>query len=106
MAIQTLIVLNAPKLFFVTCLMLLCVLFNGSQDGQRNLYDVFQTIIVTSITSLYTVYVGRYANPTQSIAHSDEIKNIFDAITKDLNDYTHFNDKELIKDMLLPAFLK
>ena len=106
MAIQTLIFLNAPKMFFVTGSMLLYVLFKGSKDGKRNLYDVFQTMILTSITSLYTVYVGRYANPTQSIPHSDEVKNIYDALIKDLIDYTRFNNKELMTNMLLPAFLK
>ena len=93
-------------MFFVTCLMLLYVLIKGSQDGKRNLYDVFQTIIVTSVTSLYTVYVGRYANPTQSIPHSDEVNNIFDSLKKDLVDYTQFNGKELITNMLIPAFFK
>ena len=93
-------------MFFVTCLMLLYVLLNGSKDGKRNLYDVFQSMILTSVTSLYTVYVGRYANPTQSIPHSDEVKNIYDALMKDLIDYTRFNDKELMTNILLPAFLK
>ena len=86
--------------------MLLYVLLNGSKDGKRNLYDVFQSMILTSVTSLYTVYVGRYANPAQSIPHSDEVKNIYDALMKDLIDYTRFNDKELMKNVLLPAFLK
>ena len=103
-AVQTLIFLNAPKLFFVTFLMLLYVLIKGSQ-GQRNLYDVFQTMILTSITSLYTVYVGRYANPTQSIPHSDEFKNILNVIVENLNDYTQINSKELM-EMLITAFLK
>ena len=86
--------------------MLLYILFNGSKDGKRNLYDVFQTMILTSVTSLYTVYVGRYANPTQSIPHSDEVKNIYDALMKDLIDYTRLNDKELMNNILIPAFLK
>ena len=86
--------------------MLLYILFNGSKDGKRNLYDVFQTMILTSVTSLYTVYVGRYANPTQSIPHSDEVKNIYDALMKDLIDYIRLNDKELMTNVLLPAFLK
>ena len=93
-------------MFFVTSLMLLYVLFKGSNDGKRNLYDVFQTMILTSVTCLYTVYVGRYANPAQSIPHSDEVQNIFDALKKDLIDYTRINDKELMTNMLFPAFMK
>ena len=101
----TTIFFNAPKLLFVTAIMLFYALVKGS-NGQRNLYDVFQTIMLVSMTSLYTVYAGRYANPKQSISNSDEFGNIFDVIKDHLSDYTEINSKELMTELLIPLFIK
>ena len=85
--------------------MFLSILKNGS-NGERCLYDTFQTMMLTGITCLYTVYVGRYGNPTQSIPYSDEVHSILKVLWNDLKDYGEINGQPLMKELLIPTFLK